>query len=65
MIRYCIIGIVLLIFLNLFIFPDTVKCILKEEEKEFFVYRKIFTEERHIIYLQIGKKVFIDYNKKL
>lgn len=65
MIKYCIIGIVLLIFLNLFIFPDTVKCILKKEEKEFFVYRKIFTEECHIIYLQIGKKVFIDYNKKL
>ena len=63
--RYFIIG--LSLFFILFILPDEVECSFTstKTEKILFNYCKDFTEEYHKIFLQIGKKILIDYNKKI
>lgn len=63
--KYFIIG--LSLFFILFILPDKVECSFTSTKTEdvLFSYCKDFTEEYHKIFLQIGKKILIDYNKKI
>lgn len=63
--KYFIIG--LSLFFILFILPNKVECSFTstKTEKILFNYCKDFTEEYHKIFLQIGKKILIDYNKKI
>ena len=63
--KYFIID--LSLFFILFILPDKVECSFTstKTEKILFNYCKDFTEEYHKIFLQIGKKILIDYNKKI